>query len=175
MAEASHILFLRRAARLCSVIGLRDIGTSSSLLLSFPICGHGNETALEDGKEGVDLERNLSGEMRRERTRTYNKTRGWMGCCNKDCLAHTRWWWCMAIIFWLSWSLENDRFCPSPWPAWRSCRDWPDAEGAGAGRTLHDQHGWLRCWGDEAIVITNDIQTTESRLVEWHEAGMTFK
>ncbi len=71
MAEASHFLFLGRAARLCSVIGLQDTGILSSPLLAFPICRHGNETVLEDGKEGVDLERNLSGEMRREQTQTY--------------------------------------------------------------------------------------------------------
>lgn len=29
--------------------------------------------------------------------------------------------------------------------------------------------------GDKAIVIMIDIQTTESRLVEWHKASMTFK
>ncbi len=71
MADASHFLLLGRAARIRSVVGLRDIGISSSSLLAFPICRHGSETALEDGKEGVDLERNLSGEMGRERIRTY--------------------------------------------------------------------------------------------------------
>ncbi len=66
IADTLHFLLLGRGAGLHSVVGLQDIGISSSPLLAFPICRHGNEMALEDGKEGVDMERNLSGETRRE-------------------------------------------------------------------------------------------------------------